>query len=120
MSRAIRAVTSRRGLDPRDFTLVSFGGAGGLHACALAETLDIPRVLVPPYCGVLSALGMVVAPAVADISRTVVHLAHEMDDNRLYAEFGSLNGLASDVLPPNRLLLWRHMPTHDSRASPTR
>jgi N-methylhydantoinase A len=99
MSRAIRAVTSRRGLDPRDFTLVSFGGAGGLHACALAESLDIPRVLIPPYCGVLSALGMVAAPAVADASKTVVHLADQLDDNRLYAEFGSLNGLAGDVLP---------------------
>ena len=99
MSRAIRAVTSRRGLDPRDFTLVSFGGAGGLHACALAQSLDIPRVLIPPYCGVLSALGMVAAPAVADVSKTVIHLASQLDDNRLYAEFGSLNGLASDQLP---------------------
>jgi len=99
MSRAIRAVTSRRGLDPRDFTLVSFGGAGGLHACALAESLDIPRVLIPPYCGVLSALGMVAAPAVADVSKTVIHLASQLDDNRLYAEFGSLNGIASDQLP---------------------
>jgi N-methylhydantoinase A len=91
MSRAIRAVTSQRGLDPRRFTLVSFGGAGGLHACALAESLDIPRVLVPPYCGVLSALGMVAAPAVADASKTVVHLADQLDDARLAAEFGYLN-----------------------------
>jgi N-methylhydantoinase A len=91
MSRAVRAVTSQRGLDPRRFTLVSFGGAGGLHACALAESLDIPRVLVPPYCGVLSALGMVAAPAVADASKTVVHLAGQLDDARLAAEFGYLN-----------------------------
>jgi N-methylhydantoinase A len=53
MARAIRAVTSRRGLDPRKFTLLGFGGAGGLHACALAESLEIRRVLVPPFCGVL-------------------------------------------------------------------
>ncbi len=75
MAAAVRAVTSQRGHDPRRFALVSFGGAGGLHACAVAAALDVPRVVVPPYCGVLSAFGMVVAPPVADVSRTVVHLA---------------------------------------------
>jgi N-methylhydantoinase A len=99
MEHAIRNVTSRRGHDPRRFTLVSFGGAGGLHACALAESLEIPRVLIPPYCGVLSALGMVVAPAVADASRTVVHLGRALDDHRLISELGSLNGLTGDVIP---------------------
>src|SRR6185437_13246231 len=88
MARALRAVTSRRGLDPRQFTLLSFGGAGGLHACALAESLDISRVLVPPYCGVLSALGMAIAPPVVDASKTVVHLGEQLDDARLPAEFG--------------------------------
>jgi N-methylhydantoinase A len=93
MAHAVRAVTSRRGLDPRDFSLVSFGGAGGLHACAIAEQLDIPRVIVPPYCGVLSALGMVVAPPLVDVSKTVLHLAREgkLDDDRLAAEYGSLS-----------------------------
>ena len=99
MSRAVRAVTSRRGLDPREFALLSFGGAGGLHACALADSLDIPRVLVPPYCGVLSALGMVVAPPVFDASKTVVHLADQLDDDRLAAEYGSLSGQTMDVIP---------------------
>src|SRR3954464_1017020 len=72
MTNAVRAVTAQRGHDPRGFTLVSFGGAGGLHACGLADGLKITRVMVPPYCGVLSALGMVVAPAVVDVSRTVL------------------------------------------------
>jgi N-methylhydantoinase A len=99
MAHAVRAVTSQRGLDPRDFTLLSFGGAGGLHACAIAEGLEIPRVLVPPYCGVLSALGMVVAPPVADASRTVVHLGAALDDARLAAEFGNLSGQTMDVVP---------------------
>jgi N-methylhydantoinase A len=98
MSRAIRAVSSRRGLDPRQFTLLSFGGAGGLHACALAETLEIPRVLVPPYCGVLSALGMVVAAPVIDASKTVVHLGEQLDDDRLAAEYGGLSGQTMDVI----------------------
>ena len=99
MSRAIRAVTSRRGLDPKNFALVSFGGAGGLHACALAESLAIGRVIVPPYCGVLSALGMVAAPAVADVSKTVIQLGEGLDDARLAAEFGYLSATSSDQLP---------------------
>jgi N-methylhydantoinase A len=99
MERAIRAVSSRRGHDPRNFTLVSFGGAGGLHACALADALEIPRVLIPPYCGVLSALGMVVAPPVADASKTVIHLGEELDDSRLPAEFGSISGETIDLIP---------------------
>jgi N-methylhydantoinase A len=99
MEGAIRAVTSQRGHDPRDFTLVSFGGAGGLHAAALAETMDIPRVLIPPYCGVLSALGMVVAPPVVDASRTVLHLGATLDDERLVAEYGRLSGETIDKIP---------------------
>jgi N-methylhydantoinase A len=99
MAHAVRAVSSRRGLDPRQFTLLSFGGAGGLHACAIADSLEIPSVLVPPYCGVLSALGMVVAPPVADASRTVVHLGDALDDARLAAEFGALSGQTMDVIP---------------------
>jgi N-methylhydantoinase A len=102
MAHAIRAVTARRGHDPRRFTLVTFGGAGGLHACALAEALDVPRVLVPPYCGVLSALGMVVAAPVADVSQTVVHLGDQLDDARIAAECGRLNLLASQQLPNDR------------------
>lgn len=72
MERAIRTISIERGHDPRRFTLVAFGGAGPLHACELAETLRIPRVLVPPYPGVLSALGMVLADVVKDYSRTVM------------------------------------------------
>jgi N-methylhydantoinase A len=70
MERAIRVVSVERGHDPRDFTLVAFGGAGPLHGCDLAELLRIPRVLVPPYPGVLSALGMVAAPVTRDAFRS--------------------------------------------------
>jgi N-methylhydantoinase A len=59
MLRALRVVSVERGLDPRDFALVAFGGAGPLHACALAEELDIRDVLVPDAAGVLSAVGLV-------------------------------------------------------------
>jgi N-methylhydantoinase A len=99
MAAAIRAVTSRRGHDPRQFTLVSFGGAGGLHACAIAASLDIPRVLIPPYAGVLSALGMVVAAPVAESSKTVVHLGEDLDDARLAAEYGQISGRTMDTIP---------------------
>jgi N-methylhydantoinase A len=91
MTSAVRAVTAQRGHDPRRFTLVSFGGAGGLHACALAEGLEIPKVLIPPYAGVLSALGMIVAPPTVDASRTVVHLSTQMDDSEIEAEFARLS-----------------------------
>ena len=59
MLRALRVVSVERGLDPRDFALVAFGGAGPLHACALADELEIRTVLVPEAAGVLSALGLV-------------------------------------------------------------
>jgi N-methylhydantoinase A len=99
MASAIRAVTARRGHDPRGFALLSFGGAGGLHACALAEQLDIPRVIVPPFCGVLSALGMVAAAPVADASQTVVHLGDKLDDPRLAAEYTRISGMTLEHVP---------------------
>jgi N-methylhydantoinase A len=68
MEGALRKVSMERGHDPRDFTLVAFGGAGPLHACDLAAALRIPRVLVPPRPGVLSAFGMATAPIVKDLS----------------------------------------------------
>ena len=72
MERALRIVSVERGYDARDFTLVAFGGAGPLHACGLAEALRIPRVLIPPHPGVLSALGMATAPIVKDLSAAVM------------------------------------------------
>jgi N-methylhydantoinase A len=72
MERAIRRISVERGYDPRRFTLVAFGGAGPLHACDLAQSLQIPRVLVPAAAGVLSALGMLVAAPAKDYSRTVM------------------------------------------------
>jgi N-methylhydantoinase A len=72
MEKAIRVVSIERGRDPRDFALVAFGGAGGLHACALAEALSIPRVIVPALPGALSALGILVSDVLKDYSRTVL------------------------------------------------
>ena len=72
MERAIRAISVERGYDPRLFTLLAFGGAGPLHACELADNLQIPRVLIPAVPGVLSALGMLVAAPTKDYSQTVL------------------------------------------------
>jgi N-methylhydantoinase A len=71
MERAIRRISVERGHDPRRFTLVSFGGAAGLHACALAESLRIGRVLIPHQPGLLSALGAVAAEVQRDYVQTV-------------------------------------------------
>ncbi|HZU22279.1 MAG TPA: hydantoinase/oxoprolinase family protein [Terriglobales bacterium] len=72
MEKAIRVISVERGHDPREFTLVAFGGAGPLHACALARALRIPRVLVPQMPGALSALGILISDVVKDYSRTVM------------------------------------------------
>jgi N-methylhydantoinase A len=72
MERAIRVVSVERGHDPRDFALVAFGGGGPLHACSLARALRIPTVLVPAMPGALSAVGILLADAVRDYSRTVM------------------------------------------------
>lgn len=72
MERALRVISVERGHDPGDFTLVSFGGAGGLHACDLARGLGIPRVLVPPGASTLSAFGMLTADVIKDYVQTVM------------------------------------------------
>jgi N-methylhydantoinase A len=72
MTRALRVVSVEQGLDPRDFALVAFGGAGPLHACALAEELEMETVLVPAAAGVLSALGLVAAEERRDSVRAFV------------------------------------------------
>ena len=73
MERAIRSVSVERGHNPRDYAMICFGGAGALHACELAESLEIPRVIVPAHAGVLSALGMLVADCVRDYSASVLN-----------------------------------------------
>jgi N-methylhydantoinase A/oxoprolinase/acetone carboxylase beta subunit len=70
MERALRAVSIERGVDPRGFALVAFGGAGPLHACALADALGMTRVIVPARAGVLSALGMLGAPRARELVRS--------------------------------------------------
>jgi N-methylhydantoinase A len=72
MESALRVISVERGHDPRDFTLVTFGGAGGLHAVRLAANLSIPRILIPENPGLLSALGVLLSDSVQDFSQTVM------------------------------------------------
>ncbi|MFQ3584502.1 MAG: hydantoinase/oxoprolinase family protein [Cyanobacteriota bacterium] len=72
MVRALRVISVERGLDPADFALLAFGGAGPMHACALAEALGMRTILIPAACGVLSALGMALADLRRDYRRAVL------------------------------------------------
>ena len=71
MTQALRVISVQRGIDPAGFTLTAFGGAGGLHVCALAEALGIRQALVPVHAGVLSAFGMLAAPRGRQLSHAV-------------------------------------------------
>ena len=82
MERALRVISVERGFDPREFALVPFGGAGGLHAVDLARALRIPRIIAPTSAGALSALGALSADVVKDWSRTVM-LAATADNARV-------------------------------------
>jgi N-methylhydantoinase A len=113
MEAAIRVISVERGGDPRNFTLVAFGGAGPLHACELAAALRIPRVLIPATPGVLSALGMLIADILKDYVRTVMVLTEEAQDvvasalDELESQ-GRADLLHEDV-PPEKIVIERYL-----------
>ncbi len=80
MVRALRVMTVERGVDPRELALMAFGGAGGLHAAAIAEELGITKILCPRASGVLAALGLVVSERRRDVQRSVLLKAGELTD----------------------------------------
>jgi N-methylhydantoinase A len=94
MERAIRVISIERGYDPREFTLVAFGGGGPLHACSLARALKIPKVLIPAAPGALSAMGILLADTIRDYSRTVMLSGSAMD--RLDESFAELEQRARE------------------------
>lgn len=98
MERALRVVSVERGFDSRAFALVSFGGAGGLHAVALAASLRIPRVIVPPRPGALSALGALASDVVLDASRTVMLDAADAHAGELERAFRQMERAARVAL----------------------
>jgi N-methylhydantoinase A len=83
MARALRVVTVERGVDPREYALMPFGGAGPMHAAALAEELDIGRILCPRASGVLSALGLIASDRRRDTARTVLLSGDELEAGRI-------------------------------------
>ncbi len=90
MERAIRVVSIQRGFDPRDFALVAFGGAGPMHAWALAENLGIPRVIIPSAPGLHSALGLLTTNLRIDKSQTILEPMESPDLSRLVSVFQQL------------------------------
>ena len=98
MERALRSISVERGYDPREFALLPFGGAGGLHAVDLARALRIPRVVAPKAAGALSALGVVTADVVKDLSRTVMLEVGPGTDKKLESAFRELERNAVSAL----------------------
>jgi len=101
MERAVRVVTVERGVDARDLALVAFGGAGPLHACAVADALGMQTVLVPPRAGVFSAVGLVSAPPQRELVRSWPdpgeHGGVPAAREQLRHEVAALEGLAGAV-----------------------
>jgi N-methylhydantoinase A len=108
MARALRVISVQRGVDPRGFTLVSFGGAGGLHVCALADALGMGSVLVPVQAGVLSALGMLATRPGRQRVRTRLGLLEELSDGQIQEELqqlaqGGIEELRQEGLSPAQI-----------------
>ena len=98
MAKVLRIVTVERGLDPRDFTLVAYGGNGPLHACALSEELGIARIVVPPNPGVFSAHGLLVAPLQSAHSTAVLERLDKLPVAQWEAAYAQLHGRAAAEL----------------------
>jgi N-methylhydantoinase A len=98
MVRALRVISVERGLDPREFALLAFGGAGGMHACSLAEELGIETILVPRAGGVLSALGLAISDLRHDYVRPYLTALGDVDANEFEGRFGEMEGTAAKDL----------------------
>jgi N-methylhydantoinase A len=114
MAKAIRVMTVERGLDPRDFALLAFGGAGPMHACELAEQVGIPSVLVPLAPGVTSALGTLFVDIVHDVARSHISPLSKLDAGAVEAIFRALESeadvaLGRDRVPAERRALQRSL-----------
>jgi N-methylhydantoinase A len=101
MANALRVMSIARGHDPRRFALVAIGGAGPMHACALADELGIPRVVVPRYPGVAAALGLLATDIRHDLRRSWLAPTAEVSPDRLDAELERLESEARALLEPS-------------------
>ncbi len=114
MERAIKVISVERGFDPREFTLFSFGGAGGLHAAYLARNLNIPELFIPCNPGILSAAGMLMSDVIKDYSQTVMLGGEEIASDVLETHFHPLEGRGRDDLleegvAAERIILERYL-----------
>ena len=98
MIKGIRVVSVAKGYDPREFCLVTFGGAGPVHASELAAELDIPRVLVPIAPGVTSALGLLMADLRDDMVRTILRPSDSLEVSELNARFAEMEAEAAATM----------------------
>jgi N-methylhydantoinase A len=123
MARAVRSVTVERGRDPRDLTLMAFGGNGGVHAPDLARQLGIPRVVIPPMSGIFSAIGMLAADIEHTALRTVGRYIHRMTTADLKEIKADLRGEVSNRLSDDgytaerTAFLWEADLRHEGQAT---
>jgi len=111
MERAIKVISIDRGYDPRDFTLISFGGAGGLHACELARDIGLKRVVFPLNPGVLSALGMLFADSFKDYSKGYFADSNNLDINLIEEQYNKLEKRAAGEYPNEKVEFLRYVDT---------
>ena len=98
MELATRVVSIERGRDPRDLTLVAFGGSGPVHGCRLAQALGIPRIVLPASAGVTAAIGLLAAEVKFDVARTYVRRLDAVDGTSLDAMYGEMRAQAIAVV----------------------
>jgi N-methylhydantoinase A len=98
MSKILRIVSVERGYDPRDFALVAFGGAGPMHACALAEELEIDNIVIPQNPGMFSALGLLTADLFHDYSRPILSDVQTIDSSRIEELFKEMRAEGKETL----------------------
>ncbi len=114
MARALRVMSAERGHDPSGLTLISFGGAGGLHVCALAERLGMTCALVPVHGGVLSALGMLLAAPGRELTQSRLQLLHEVEISGINDGFEQLmetacGQLSEEGVDPSQIIIHRQL-----------
>ncbi len=113
MANAVRSRTVQKGIDPRGFALVAFGGAGPLHGAEVAAILGIPEVIVPPFPGITSAMGLLTTDLKYDAIRTQFQTSTAVDLARLNADLAAMEGqlalrFAADRLDPDEVAFERH------------
>lgn len=114
MMRALRLVSIERGHDPRDFSMLAFGGAGPMHAAFLSEGMGIKDIFIPPNSGVFSALGLMLADFRHDFVRSIMKKTSQLDIQLLEATLNDMEQEATDILfhegfAPNRVLLEKNL-----------